>query len=89
MLMLITLTSQVGFFPCECVEVIGDKLPQNLNLPPSATSAAAASPATRKVAATSVSLLQQQVRPTSQSISHFVTPSPTQQNSGVLISEGI
>ena len=29
---------EVGFFPCECVEVIGDKLPQNLNLPPSSAS---------------------------------------------------
>ncbi len=24
---------EVGFFPCECVEVIGDKVPQGLNLP--------------------------------------------------------
>ena len=24
---------EVGFFPCECVEVIGDKVPNNLNLP--------------------------------------------------------
>ena len=24
---------EVGFFPCECVEVIGDKVPHNLNLP--------------------------------------------------------
>ena len=23
---------EVGFFPCECVEVIGDKVPNNLNL---------------------------------------------------------
>ena len=34
---------EVGFFPCECVEVIGDKLPQNLNLPPAATSVTATS----------------------------------------------
>ena len=27
---------EVGFFPCECVEVIGDKVPNNLNLPHSA-----------------------------------------------------
>ena len=24
---------EVGFFPCECVEVIGDKVPNNLNIP--------------------------------------------------------
>ena len=24
---------EVGFFPCECVEVIGDKVPQGLTLP--------------------------------------------------------
>jgi hypothetical protein len=24
---------EVGFFPCECVEVIGDKVPKGLNLP--------------------------------------------------------
>ena len=24
---------EVGFFPCECVEVIGDKVPHGLNLP--------------------------------------------------------
>ena len=24
---------EVGFFPCECVEVIGDKVPNNLTLP--------------------------------------------------------
>uniref|UniRef100_T1IL19 Rho-GAP domain-containing protein n=1 Tax=Strigamia maritima TaxID=126957 RepID=T1IL19_STRMM len=24
---------EVGFFPCECVEVIGDKLPQSINIP--------------------------------------------------------
>ena len=24
---------EVGFFPCECVEVIGDKVPHNLTLP--------------------------------------------------------
>ena len=28
---------EVGFFPCECVEVIGDKLPQGLNLPNATT----------------------------------------------------
>ena len=28
---------EVGFFPCECVEVIGDKVPQGLNLPMGAT----------------------------------------------------
>ena len=28
---------EVGFFPCECVEVIGDKLPQGLNLPATTT----------------------------------------------------
>ena len=24
---------EVGFFPCECVEVIGDKVPRGLNIP--------------------------------------------------------
>lgn len=28
---------EVGFFPCECVEVIGDKVPQGLNLPLNST----------------------------------------------------
>ena len=28
---------EVGFFPCECVEVIGDKVPQGLTLPMGAT----------------------------------------------------
>lgn len=26
---------QVGFFPCECVEIIGDKVPQSFKIPKS------------------------------------------------------
>lgn len=29
---------EVGFFPCECVEVIGDKVPQSLKVPNSSSS---------------------------------------------------
>lgn len=51
---------EVGFFPCECVEVIGDKLPQNLNLPPSAASAGSNSASTTRKSVTPTSMPHQQ-----------------------------